>query len=98
MKELRKETIQRILSEHLDTLKQKYPIKSLALFGSYVRDEATLHSDIDLLVDFSAPVGMEIVDLAMDLESILQHKVDIVTYNAIKNRLYHYIKDELVYI
>ena len=94
---LTKEIILEKLALHKQQLMQKYPIKSIGLFGSYARNEPTPESDIDLLVEFSAPVGMEIVDLAEDLESILDHKVDIITYNAIKNRLYHYIKDELVY-
>lgn len=92
-----KEIILGKLTLYKQQLMQKYPIKSIGLFGSYARNEATHDSDIDLLVEFSSPVGMEIVDLAEELESILDHKVDIVTYNAIKNRLFHYIKEELVY-
>ncbi len=94
---LTKEIILEKLTLHKPQLMEKYPIKSIGLFGSYARNEPTPESDIDVLVAFSSPVGMEIVDLADDLERILHHKVDLITYNAIKNRLYHYIKDELIY-
>ena len=67
------------------------------MFGSYARGEQCTDSDIDLLVKFSQPVGIEIVDLVMELEDILGQHVDVVTYDAVKNRLFHHIKDELAY-
>ena len=94
---LDKQEIIRRLNQYLPLLKQKYPLNSIALFGSYARGEQQPGSDIDILVDFNQPVGMEIVDLAMELESILERHIDIVTYNAIKDRLFYHIKDELAY-
>ena len=95
--QLNKQKIIRLINQNIEKLKQKYPIKSIALYGSYARGEQDSSSDIDLLVDFTQPIGMEIIDLTLDMEKILNSKVDIVTYNAIKNRLFKYIKDELVY-
>lgn len=95
--ELNKQKIIRLINQNIEKLKQKYPIKSIALYGSYARGEQDSSSDIDLLVDFTQPIGMEIIDLTLDLEKILNSKVDIVTYNAIKNRLFKYIKNELIY-
>jgi predicted nucleotidyltransferase len=94
---LDKDEILSRLSQHQEELKQKFPINSIALYGSYVRGEQSIDSDIDLLIDFSEPVGMEIVDLAWELEAILGQKVDIVTYQAVKNRLFKFIKEDLVY-
>ena len=94
---LNKQKIIRLINQNIEKLKQRYPIKSIALYGSYARGEQDSSSDIDLLVDFTQPIGMEIIDLTLDMEKILNSKVDIVTYNAIKNRLFKYIKDELVY-
>jgi len=94
---LNKQKIIRLINQNIEILKQRYPIKSIALYGSYARGEQDSSSDIDLLVDFTQPIGMEIIDLTLDMEKILKSKVDIVTYNAIKNRLFKYIKDELVY-
>ncbi len=99
MNHLTKGQILAMLAQHKERLAQKYPLKSLALFGSYARGtQVDGVSDIDLLVDFSAPVGMEIVDLVIDLEDILKHRVDVVTYNALKDRLFHYIKEDLEYV
>jgi predicted nucleotidyltransferase len=99
MNDLTKGEILALLAQNKERLAQKYPLKSLALFGSYARGtQVNGVSDIDLLVDFSAPVGMEIVDLVMDLEDILKHRVDVVTYNAVKDRLFHYIKEDLEYV
>ena len=95
---LNKQKIVSLLSQHQSALKLKYPLKSIALFGSYARGEQQADSDIDLLVDFTQPVGMEIVDLAIELEEILGHRVDVITYNAVRNRLFHHIKDELAYV
>jgi uncharacterized protein len=97
MKLTKEQIISRLL-QHKPQLLQKYPLKSIALFGSFARGDETPESDIDLLVDFTRPVGMEIVDLTLELEEILAHKVDLVTFNAIKNRLFHQIKDELEYV
>ena len=96
--ELTKEHILKQLSDHLNELSKRYPIRSLALFGSYARGDNTTGSDIDILVDFAQPVGMEIVDLVLELESILDHKVDLVTYNAIKDRLFPFIVPDLMYV
>ena len=95
--QLNKQKIIRLINQNIEELKQRYPIKSKALYGSYARGEQDPGSDIDLLVDFTQPIGMEIIDLTLDMEKILNSIVDIVTYNAIKNRLFKYIKDELVY-
>jgi predicted nucleotidyltransferase len=47
----------KIIGQHqTDLIRLK--VKSLAIFGSVARDEARPDSDIDLLVEFSAPVGM----------------------------------------
>ena len=94
---LTKQEILNRIRQNSPALKEKYPIGSMALFGSYARSEQKSDSDIDILVDFNKPVGMEVVDLAIDLENLFNHKVDLVTYNAIKNRLFKYIQKDLIY-
>ena len=78
----------------------KYHIKSLALFGSYVQKKATEESDIDILVDFERPIGLEIVDLKDELESVLGIPVDLIPRNGLKRnkKLFEYIQDQLVYV
>jgi len=91
------ETIITILRTHTFS---KYHISSLALFGSYVQGKATENSDIDILVDFDRPIGLEIVDLKDEFEMILGIPVDLVPHNGLirNKRLYHLIKDQLVYV
>lgn len=77
---------------------QKYPIHSLALFGSMARGDESSESDIDILVEFNQPVGFEIVDLAEELETLLKHKIDLVSKKAIKASLWPYIEKDLMYV
>jgi predicted nucleotidyltransferase len=77
---------------------KKYPLKSMGLFGSYARYEASEKSDIDIMVEFSRPVGFEIVDLALELEDILKEKVDLVSKNGIKSNMLPYIEKDIIYV
>jgi len=70
----------------------------MALFGSYARNDANDASDVDILVEFSAPVGFEFIDLAMELEDILQTKVDLVSKKSLKAPLLPFIKKNLIYV
>jgi len=76
----------------------KYGLKNIAIFGSYSRGENTEQSDIDIMVDFSRPIGIAFVDLADELEKILHAKVDLVSRNAIKPNYFRHIKAELNYV
>ncbi|MCL6099890.1 MAG: nucleotidyltransferase family protein [Bacteroidetes bacterium] len=79
-------------------IKEKYHIKQIGIFGSVARDEATEFSDVDILVEFEKPIGLDFVLLGDELEDILGVKVDIVTPNALKPKMYDYIKQDLVYV
>lgn len=70
----------------------------MAVFGSISRGDNNDKSDIDILVDFTEPIGIDFIDLADELENILKHKVDLVTRNAIKPKYFAQIKDELQYV
>lgn len=77
----------RIISKHEETLRA-YSVSRLSLFGSVARDEAGPESDVDLLVEFDKPMGLfGFVDLKNYLESILGHRVDLVSKNALKRQL-----------
>ncbi len=79
-------------------LTNRFFIKSIGLFGSITRDDFTDKSDIDILVDFTRPIGIEFVDLAEFLEKNLNRKVDLVSKNALKTLFYDAIKDEIQYV
>lgn len=90
--------IKKLLELHKPVLKNKYNIKNIGLFGSIVRGENTKTSDVDILVEFEKPIGLDFVSLADDLEEILGVKVDLVTPGSIKPGMMKYIKQDLIYV
>lgn len=92
------EEIKKIINEHRKELEEKYKVKSIAIFGSYVRGEQTPQSDIDILVEFKEPVGFLFIHLADFLEEILGIKVDLLTPEGIKPNRKKYIMEELIYV
>jgi hypothetical protein len=90
--------IKNTLSTHKQHLVDKYGLKFIAVFGSYGRGEQTLNSDVDILVDFDKPIGIEFIDLANELENILNCKIDLVSKNGIKPKYMKYIEEDLVYV
>lgn len=90
--------IKKILEQVKPEIAQKYHVHTLGLFGSVVRDDFSSASDIDIVVDFSQPVGIEFVDLAAFLEKRLQRKVDLVSKNGIKETYFNAIEGEIVYV
>ena len=92
------EELKEIINSHKKELEDKYYVKSIAIFGSYTRNEQTSESDVDILVEFSRPVGLLFVHLADYLEEILGVKVDLMTPEAIKPNRRKYIMEELIYV
>ena len=92
------EEISNIISRNKEELKRKYKISRIGIFGSFSRNEATNESDVDILVEFSEPIGLDFVLLADELELLLGNKVDLVSSKAIKPRLKKYIEDDLIYV
>lgn len=88
----------KVLEQNKSLLFSSYPIKSLGLFGSAVRDDFNETSDIDILVDFNRPVGIEFIDLADTLERILHQKIDLVSRNGIKPKYFKEIEKDLLMI
>ena len=81
---MKREEVESILKEQKEYLKQKYFVHKIGIFGSYAREEQQETSDIDLLVEFTRPVGFSFLDLKDYLESIFNKPVDLVTVNALK--------------
>jgi predicted nucleotidyltransferase len=87
----------RILRQHLPELSEKYHVRTLEVFGSYVRDEQTPDSDLDVLVTFEkAPDLFQYIELEDHLGEILGIKVDLVMKSALKPRLEQRILHEAV--
>ncbi|MDR1973657.1 MAG: nucleotidyltransferase family protein [Bacteroidales bacterium] len=80
-------------------LTDKYHIKNIGLFGSVVRDDFSAdNSDVDILVDFTKPIGIEFIDLSNLLEKELGRSVDVVSRNGIKEKYYKEIEKEIAYV
>jgi predicted nucleotidyltransferase len=90
--------IREVLKQHRQELEEKYKVKEIALFGSYVRDDQNEKSDLDVLVKFREPVGFLFIHLADFLEELLGMKVDLVTEDGIKPNRWKYIKEDLTYV
>jgi predicted nucleotidyltransferase len=90
--------IERELRARKPDLFRRFHIKRMALFGSSTRNEARADSDVDILVEFAGPVGIEFVDLANDLELILKRRVDLVSRKAVQPKYFEQIADDLRYV
>ncbi len=90
--------VEEIIKKNRKQLKEKYLVKKIGIFGSYSRGEETPNSDIDVLVEFSTPVGLEFFGLKFFLEGILSRKVDLVTEKGIRPQMKKKIFNEVVYV
>lgn len=85
------------IRENLPALRERYPIESISLFGSYVRGEQHAESDLDILVEFSRTPGLfEFMNLEDDLAGLLSMKVDLVMRTALRQPVKRFIIDEAV--
>lgn len=85
------------LHQLLPELAEKYHVRSLEIFGSYVRDEQTPESDLDVLVTFDkTPDLLQYIELENHLSDLLGVKVDLVMKSALKPRIGQNILREAV--
>jgi len=90
------EEILALLREQHRLLKASYPIRRLALFGSWARGDAWEDSDVDVLVEVDPSIGLGFVDLGEQLERALGRRVDLVSRRASKPSLWKRIEPELL--
>lgn len=76
------------------------PVLKAYLFGSCARDEADDKSDIDILVelDYAKPIGLEFVQMQLDLQDMLNKQVDLLSEKAIPKHIQPYIKQDRVLV
>ena len=89
-----------ILKKHEKELNKRYRIKRIGIFGSYIRNEARVASDLDILVEFEqdADIGLlKFVEIENYLSDLLCIKVDLVEKSALKPRIGKQILKEVVY-
>ena len=89
----------RTIDAHKVILEERYKVKQIGIFGSYVRGEEGRRSDVDILVDFrEIPDLLEFISLELYLEKILKKKVDLVDKQGIRRELRRRILGEVVYV
>jgi uncharacterized protein len=93
-----KKNIANLLIANKSKLMLKYHLKSIGIFGSFTREDFTGDSDIDILIDYEQPLGVEFIDLADELEMMLNHKVDLVSKNGVKPKYLKEIQKDLIYV
>ena len=95
------EEIKRTLLQHKADLKKKFKVKTIGVFGSYVRGEQKRGSDVDILVEFEEDAGIgffKFLDLEEFLSRKLGVKVDLVTKRALKPYIGKCILQEVIMI
>ena len=93
------ETIKRTLFEHKADLREKFKVKNIGVFGSYVRGEQKGSSDVDVLIEFDDPIGLfEFMKLENYLSDLLGVKVDLVSIKALKPHIGERILEEVIMI
>ena len=93
------EEIKQCFVQHKSFLEERYKVRELGVFGSYVRQEQTEASDIDVLVEFfEVPSLLKFVNLENYLSDNLGVKVDLVHKAGLKPRLGERILQEVVYL
>lgn len=90
----------RLLQRHraaIHRLAEKHGVRNIRVFGSVARGDAEAKSDVDLLVELEP--GRNLLDLGglqMDLESLLQCPVDVVTERGLRDRLRAHVLKEAI--
>jgi len=97
---MRKESLENVinlLEKQKNELKRKYGVKSIGVFGSFVRGTVKRDSDIDILVEFEKPIGMfKFLELEEYLSKLCNRKVDLVSKKALKPNIGKHILREVV--
>ncbi len=93
------EQIKSAIAKNMGEFRTAYNVRRMGIFGSYVRGEQKKGSDIDVLVEFSSPIGLfEFLKLEEALADMLGAKVDLVSKKALKPGIGERVLKEVVYV
>jgi predicted nucleotidyltransferase len=89
-----------ILREHQPMLHKRYGVRSIGIFGSWVRGTQRKKSDIDILVEIEDETItlFQFAELREYLQDLLGIRVDLVEKNSLKPRISHHVLQEVVTI
>lgn len=87
------------LNVHKSEVFKNYNLKELGVFGSLVRGENNLNSDVDMIVEYNiTPDLLKYIELENHLEKILNTKVDLIIKTSIRPELKNDILSEVIYL
>ncbi len=86
-----------VLRSHEREIKERFAVRRIGLFGSFVRGEEKETSDVDILVEFEEPTFRNFMNLAFFLEDLFGRRVDLLTPEGISYRIKPYVEREVVW-
>jgi uncharacterized protein len=90
-----------ILRQHTPDLQARYAVQRLGVFGSYLHNEQTPDSDLDVLVRFrpdAHPTLLSVAALELELRDLLGVPVDLVLDDGLRGEIGQRIRDEVVWL
>jgi len=95
---MQKEDVLKSLREEMPTIKEKFGVKSIGLFGSYAKNLQNEESDIDLLVDLDAPLSSNFFGLWDHLENYFDKKIDLTRKGKhLREKFMQTVEKEIIY-
>jgi len=85
------------LKKHEREIKERYGVRRIGVFGSYVRGEQKEASDIDILVEFDEPTFDNFMNLSFYLEGLFGKKVDLITTRGMSPYISPVVEKEVVW-
>lgn len=93
------EEIKKILNKNKSQFQKSFKVKEIGIFGSYIKNEQTKKSDLDILVEFESPIDFfDYIELEEYLTVLLGIKVDLVMKKALKPNIGRSILKEVIYV
>ena len=93
------EGIMEKIKEEMPYLRERYKVKNVGIFGSYIRGDSNKESDVDILVEFhEPPTLLEFMALERHIGELTGMKVDLVMKTALKPGIGERILQEVVYV
>lgn len=93
-----KEEILETLKNVKNRLKKDYRVRTIGIFGSYIRNSQTTTSDIDFLVEFEKDADLfHFIGLSRYLEELFNTEVDVVSKASLKEDLKKNILESVIY-
>jgi len=93
------EEIKEVLQKHKEEFRERYGLKEIGVFGSYIKGEQKEKSDLDILIELDKPIGfVRFMRLENTLSQLLGVRVEMVTRKALKPHIGKRILQEVKYV